>query len=138
MWLYINSNIDPGKKIEKGKYETNLLSLCLCKKEDLKKPVGYPCTNATIQPWVEIKKCCTEGAGMGLFAKRRFMPDDIITVYFAPKKTRKESKWKTYTIHRFGFYYSIKNHNFPLFMGAHYMSDEIWRCKEANKKIDNK
>ena len=71
---------------------------------------------------------------MGLFAKRRFMPTEIITIYFALKKTRVEPKSKTYTIHCSGFYYSITNHNVPLFMGAHYMNDETWKCKEADKK----
>ena len=63
------------------------------------------------------------------------MPTEIIIIYFAPKNTRVEPKSKIYTIYFSGSYYSITNHRVPLFMGAHYMNDETWKCKEADKNI---
>ena len=60
------------------------------------------------------------------------MPGNIITIYFAPKKTKLEPKKKAYTRKHSGFYDSITNNNLPLFKGAHYMNYETWKCKEAD------
>ena len=79
-----------------------------------------------------VKKNCIEGAGIGLFTTNGFTPDEIIT-YFAPKKGKDAPKSKTYTIQHFGFYFSISE-NAPLFMGAHFMNDATWECKDADRE----
>ena len=86
-----------------------------------------------LQPWVEVKKSAIEGAGMGLFARKRFIKDDIITIYFAPIKSKECPESKIYTVKMFGHFYSIDKNSVPLFMGAHYCNDETWDCKVEDK-----
>ena len=125
------------KKLEeyqkKGDYDTTVLSLSKCRKEDLENKVGYACSTRTLQPWVEVKKSAIEGEGMGLFARKRFIKDDIITIYFAPIKSKECPESKIYTVKKFGHFYSIDKNSVPLFMGAHYCNDETWDCKVEDK-----
>ena len=62
------------------------MSLCLCTKALLKVHVCYPCTNAILNLWLEVKKSGREGAGLGLCATNICEPGKIITTYFPQNK----------------------------------------------------
>mgnify|MGYP001984584889 CR=1 FL=1 len=88
----------------------------------IKKHLGFPITTGSLHPWLEVKKSSIKGAGMGLFAARRFEKEDIITIYFAPEKSKKSPKFTKYAIKPNGYYFSVKE-GCPLFLGAHFMND---------------
>ena len=134
VWSYNKTVCDSSKpRVKKGDYDTTVLSLSKCRKQDLEKKEGYACSNRTIQPWVEVKKSAIENAGMGLFARKRFDKNDIITIYFAPIKSKECPESKIYTVNKFRHFYSIDKNNVPLFMGAHYCNDETWNCDAEDK-----
>ena len=57
LWSYTKTVCDCSKRrVKKGDYDTTVLSLSKCRKQDLEKKEGYACSNRTIQPWVEVKK----------------------------------------------------------------------------------
>ena len=134
MWKYTNSDVDASKDWKKeGKYENSLLHLSLCNKKVIKEKVGYPITPGTLHPWLEVKESGIEGAGLGLFAAKRFKPGEIITVYFAPTKSKKPPRFTKYAIQRNGYYFSVRE-GAPLFLGAHFMNDATYKCKEKDRE----
>ena len=84
---------------------------------------------------MEVKKSAIEGEGMGLFARKRFIKDDIITIYSAPINSKECPKSKIYTVKKFGHFYSIDKKSVPLFMGAYYCNDETWDCEAEDKNL---
>ena len=68
---------------------------------------------------------------MGLFSAKRFMPTEISTVYFSPKKDN--PKYNTYTMQHFKFYFSVSNRA-PLFTGARFMNDATCKCTQSDKE----
>ena len=89
VWSYTNSNVDTSEDRKKeGTYENRLLHLSLHDKEVIKGKVGYPITPGTLHPWLKVKESGIEGAGLGLFAARRFLPGNIIPINFAPTKNK--------------------------------------------------
>ena len=64
----------------------------------IKEKVGYPITPGTLHPWLEVKESAIEGAGLGLFAAKRFSPREIITINFAPKKDKERPNFMKYAI----------------------------------------
>ena len=100
MWKYTSGDVNASKDWkEKGKYESSILYLSLCNKDVIKKHVGFPITTGSLHPWLEVKESSIKGAGMGLFAARRFEPGDIITVYFAPKLRRVKNHPNSLSMH---------------------------------------
>ena len=109
VWSYTNSNVDASEDRKKeGTYENSLLCLSLCDKKVIKEKVGFPITPGTLHPWLEVKESAIEGAGLGLFAAKRFEPREIITIYFAPTKGKKPPKFTKYAILRSGYYFSVR------------------------------
>lgn len=134
MWKYTSGDVDASKDWqEKGKYESSILYLSLCNKDVIKKHVGFPITTGSLHPWLEVKESSIKGAGMGLFAARRFEPGDIITVYFAPKKSERSPKFTKYALKRNRHYFSVKE-GCPLFLGAHFMNDATYKCEEKDRE----
>ena len=92
--------------------------------------------------WVEVKISGLEGAGLGLFAARKFLEGDVITVYLG-REVEKD----------IDSVYSITNHNIVLdckpfedgdtLLGAHLANDPNWSRKEggggflATQKLGN-
>ena len=129
MWKYTSGDVNESKDWqEKGKYESSILYLSLCNKDVIKKHVGFPITTGSLHPWLEVKKSSIKGARMALFAARRFEKGDIITVYFAPKKSEKSPKFT-----RNRHYFSVKE-GCPLFLGAHFMNDTTYKCEEKDRE----
>ena len=99
MWKYDSGDVDASEdRKEEGKYENILLSLCLCDKQLIKEKLGYPITAKTLHPWLVVKETGIEGAGLGLVAAKRFYPGEIITIYFAPQKTKQRPTFTKYAI----------------------------------------
>ena len=134
VWSYTNSNVDASEDRKKeGTYENSLLCLSLCDKKVIKEKVGYPITPGTLHPWLEVKESAIEGAGLGLFAAKRFEPREIITIYFAPTKNKKPPRFTKYAIQRNGYYFSVRE-GCPLFLGAHFMNDATYKCEEKDRE----
>ena len=109
MWKYTYGDVNASKDWKKkGKYESSILYLSLCNKDEIKKHVGFPITASSLHPRLEVKESSIEGAGMGLFAARRFEKGDIVTVYFSPEKSKKSPNLTKYAIKRNGYYFSVK------------------------------
>ena len=133
-WKYDSGDVDASEdRKEEGKYENMLLSLCLCDKKLIKEKPGYPCTNKTLHPWFVVKESGIEGAGLGLFAKKRFLPGKIITIYFAPQKSKQRPTFTKYAVHTKGHYFYVRQ-GCPLFLGAHFMNDATYNCTDADRE----
>ena len=51
VWSYTKTVHDCSKtRMKKGDYDTTVLSLSKCRKEDLENKVGYACSTRTLQP----------------------------------------------------------------------------------------
>ena len=134
MWKYTSGDVNASKDWKKkGKYESSILYLSLCNKDEIKKHVGFPITTGSLHPWLEVKESSIKGAGMGLFAAKRFKMGDIITIYFAPNKNKTPPKFTKYAIQRYGYYFSVRE-GCPLFLGAHFMNDATYKCKEKDRE----
>ena len=132
-WWSGKPNVDAGEnRKKKGGYTNHILSLCLCHKDALNERVGHPISRRTLKPWVEVKESGFEGAGLGLFALKRFKKEELIAIHFAPKKSRDRPEDTRYTFHRNGFYCSVPLDG-PLYMGAHYVNDNAHGCAEIDK-----
>ena len=81
---------------------------------------------------MQVKESGFAGAGLGLFAMKRFKKDEIIAVHFAPVKSRDRPEDTRYTFKRDGFYFSVPPDG-PLYMGAHYVNDNAHGCAEIDK-----
>ena len=102
----------------------------------IKGKVGYPITGKTLHPWLAVKESGIEGAGLGLFAAKRFLPGEIISVYFAPQKSKQRPTFTKYAVHTKGHYFYVRE-GCPLFLGAHFMNDATYNCTDADRgKLD--
>ena len=134
MWTYNSGDVDASEdRKEEGKYENILLSLSLCNKQLIKERIGYPITAKTLHPWLVVKESGIEGAGLGLFAAKRFYPGDIITIYFAPQKAKQRPTFTKYAIHTKGHYFYV-GQGCPLFLGTHFMNDATYNCTDADRE----
>lgn len=134
MWTYNSGDVYASEdRKEEGKYENVLLSLSLCDKQLIKERIGYPITAKTLHPWLVVKESGIKGAGLELFAAKRFNPGDIIIIYFAPEKAKQRPAFTKYAIYRNGYSFFV-GHGCPLFLGAHFMNDAIYNCTDEDRK----
>ena len=134
MWKYDSGDVDASEdRKEEGKYENILLSLCLCDKKLIKENAGYPFTTKTLHPWFVVKESCIKGAGLGLFAAKRFLPGEFITIYFAPQKSKQRPTFTKYAVHTKGHYFYVRQ-GCPLFLGAHFMNDATYNCTDVDRE----
>ena len=132
-WWSGKPNVDAGQnRGKRGDYTNHILSLSLCTKDEINERDGGPISRRTLKPWVQVKESGFAGAGLGLFAMKRFKKDEIIAVHFAPVKSRDRPEDTRYTFKRDGFYFSVPPDG-PLYMGAHYVNDNAHGCAEINK-----
>ena len=134
MWKYDSGDVDSSEdRKEEEKYENILLSLCLCHKKLIKEKARYPFTTKTLHPWFVVKKSGIKGAGLGLFAAKRFLPGKIITIYFAPQKSKQRPTFTKYAVNTKGHYFYVQQ-GCPLFLGAHFMNDATYNCTDADRE----
>ena len=134
MWTYNSGDVDASEdRKEEGKYENILPSLSLCDKQLIKERIGYPITARTLQPWLVVKESGIKGAGLGLFAAKRFLPGEIITIYFAPQKSKQRPTFTKYAVHTKGHYFYVRQ-GCPLFLGAHFMNDATYNCTDVDRE----
>ena len=83
-----------------------------------------------------VKKSGFKNAGLGLFAARRFGKKEVISIYYAPKKSKEPIEDKC-TIEYYSWYYTIpvrKSDVPPYYMGAHFINDATFECEDAEKR----
>ena len=112
------------------------MSLSLCKKSHLAERTGKDVSTAVKTPWVTVKKSALENAGLGLFAARRFAEGEIVTIYYAPTKS-KEPFYDKYAMKYHGWYITVPvkdNEMPPYYMGAHFINDATYNCEDSKRK----
>ena len=136
-WSNASPQPDPTASLQKqGLYSEYTMSLSLCKKSHLAERTGKDVSTAVKTPWVTVKKSALENAGLGLFAARRFVKDEIVTIYYAPKKS-KEPIYDKYAMKYHGWYITVPvkdNEMPPYYMGAHFINDATYNCEDSKRK----
>ena len=137
-WDNVNNQIDPTEGLQlQGKYLGYTLSLSLCKNSDLEGRIGREISPSICKAWVTVGTSGIKNAGLGLFAATRFYRDDIVTIYFAPKKSITPPKREKFTALKYGIYHTLpieENGQPPYYMGAHFTNDATWHCKPDQVK----
>ena len=136
-WSNASPQPDATASLQKqGPYSEYTMSLSLCKKSHLAERTGKDVSTAVKSPWVTVKKSALENAGLGLFAARRFVKDEIVTIYYAPKKS-KEPTYDKYAMKYHGWYITVPvkdNEMPPYYMGAHFINDATYNCEDSKRK----
>ena len=88
-WSNEGPQLDPSQRLQfQGPYSGHTLSLSLCKKSFLQDRTGKKESYAIKQPWVTVKKSGFQNAWLGLFVARSFGKQEIVCIYYAPKKSK--------------------------------------------------
>ena len=84
--------------------------------------------------WVTVAPSGIKNAGLGLFAATRFYEGNIVTIYFAPNKSKKPKTQQKFMVFKYGHYHTIpigKNGKPPYYLGAHFINDATWNCEPS-------